>query len=219
MCRTWLRRRFPPPGEPVADLLAGGGVQGCGAGPGREPVAVGEPGDVADVGQYACGAGGPDAVDLHQRRASRGDRGLELGRDRLQLLVDRDQVAIDPGGDRHHLVTTLPSSVPARVRDLRGHPRSSPARLHGCRDALLRSATDLVGGPRARATPQTFFVAEQCIDAVSLLYSRACISSSARRTRSGSGRVARGAGVPRVAAVPHSRDGRPLTPHRRRSDR
>jgi hypothetical protein len=30
----------------VADDLAGGGFDGCGAGPGREPVAVGESGDV-----------------------------------------------------------------------------------------------------------------------------------------------------------------------------
>jgi hypothetical protein len=37
-------------GEPVALLLAGGGVQGCGAVPGREVVPAGEPVDVADVG-------------------------------------------------------------------------------------------------------------------------------------------------------------------------
>ena len=60
----------PGPGEPVSDLLTGGGVDGCGAGPGREPVAVGEPGDVADVGQDPCGAGRADAVDLHQRGAA-----------------------------------------------------------------------------------------------------------------------------------------------------
>ena len=58
----------PGPGEPVPVLLTGGGVQGCGAGPGREPVAVGEPGDVADVGQDPGGArrvrrrGGPSGV-------------------------------------------------------------------------------------------------------------------------------------------------------------
>src|SRR5664279_5846319 len=40
----------PGSGEPVAVLLAGGGVQGCGAGPGGEPVAVGASGAVADVG-------------------------------------------------------------------------------------------------------------------------------------------------------------------------
>jgi hypothetical protein len=41
----------PGAGEAVSDLLAGGGIQRCGAGPGGEPVAVGEPGHVADVGQ------------------------------------------------------------------------------------------------------------------------------------------------------------------------
>ena len=40
----------PGPGEPVPVVLPGGHVQGCGAGPRGEPVAVGEPGDVADVG-------------------------------------------------------------------------------------------------------------------------------------------------------------------------
>ena len=59
------------PGEAVADLLAGGGVQGRGAGPGREPVAVGEPGDVADVGQDPGGDDGPDTGQVHQG-ASRG---------------------------------------------------------------------------------------------------------------------------------------------------
>ena len=56
----------PGPREPVAVLLAGGGVEGCGAGPGREPVAVGEPGDVADVGQDPGGDDGSDAVEVHQ---------------------------------------------------------------------------------------------------------------------------------------------------------
>ena len=41
----------PGPGEPVPDLLTGGGIDRCGAGPGREPVPVGEPGHVPDVGQ------------------------------------------------------------------------------------------------------------------------------------------------------------------------
>ena len=61
----------PGPGEPVPDLLAGGGVQRCGAGPGREPVAVGEPGDVADVGQDPGGDDRSDTGQVHQR-ASRG---------------------------------------------------------------------------------------------------------------------------------------------------
>ena len=40
----------PGPRKPVAVLLTGGSVEWCGAGPGREPVAVGEPSDVTDVG-------------------------------------------------------------------------------------------------------------------------------------------------------------------------
>jgi len=55
----------PGPGEPVAILLTGGGVQGCGAGPGREPVPVGEPGDVADVGEDPGRHDRSDAVDVH----------------------------------------------------------------------------------------------------------------------------------------------------------
>jgi hypothetical protein len=39
--------------EPVALLLAGGGVQGGGAVPGREVIPAGEPVDVADVGPAA----------------------------------------------------------------------------------------------------------------------------------------------------------------------
>jgi hypothetical protein len=49
-------------GEAVADLFAGGRVQGCGAGPGGEPVAVGEAGDVADVGQDPGGPGRSDTA-------------------------------------------------------------------------------------------------------------------------------------------------------------
>jgi hypothetical protein len=46
-------------GEPVPVLLSGGGIEGCGAGPGCEPVAVGEPCDVADVGQCPVATTGP----------------------------------------------------------------------------------------------------------------------------------------------------------------
>ena len=47
-------------------MLAAGGVDGGGAGPGREVAAVGEPGDVADVGEDPGGAGRADAMDVHQ---------------------------------------------------------------------------------------------------------------------------------------------------------
>ena len=65
----------PGPRQPVAVLVTGRGVQGCGAGPGREPVAVGEPGHVADVGQDPCGAGRADPEEVHQVRPAGGDRG------------------------------------------------------------------------------------------------------------------------------------------------
>ncbi len=57
---------IPGPRESVPGLLAGGGFQVCGAGPGREPVAVGEAGHVADVGQDSSSNHGADAGDVHQ---------------------------------------------------------------------------------------------------------------------------------------------------------
>jgi hypothetical protein len=50
----------------MAQMLAAGGVDRGGAGPGREVVAVREPGDVPDVGEDPGGASGADAVDVHQ---------------------------------------------------------------------------------------------------------------------------------------------------------
>jgi hypothetical protein len=58
------------PGEPVPVLLTGGRVEWGGAGPGREPVAVGEPGDVADRRQDARCDDRADAVDGCQVRTS-----------------------------------------------------------------------------------------------------------------------------------------------------
>jgi hypothetical protein len=52
----------PGSGESVSDLLAGGRVKGCGAGPGRESVPVGEAGDVADVGEDSGCAGSGSAT-------------------------------------------------------------------------------------------------------------------------------------------------------------
>ena len=54
----------PESGQSVSDLVAGGGVDGCGAVPGREVVAVGKAGDVADLDQEAGGAGGTGAVSI-----------------------------------------------------------------------------------------------------------------------------------------------------------
>jgi hypothetical protein len=59
-------------GEPVADLVAGGSIDGCGAGPGREPVPVSEPGDVTDVSEDAGGAGRADPEHAQQPGPGRG---------------------------------------------------------------------------------------------------------------------------------------------------
>lgn len=64
--------------QPVPSLVAGGGVDGCGAVPRREVVAVGEPGDVADLDRQAGGPGGSDAVQVQQGGAGRGDQLAEL---------------------------------------------------------------------------------------------------------------------------------------------
>ena len=45
--------------EPMAQMLAAGGIDRGSASPGREVVAVGKPGDVAHVGENAGGAAGP----------------------------------------------------------------------------------------------------------------------------------------------------------------
>ena len=51
----------PGPRQPVSDLVAGGRVDRCGAVPGREVVAVGEAGDVADLDEQPGRTGGSDA--------------------------------------------------------------------------------------------------------------------------------------------------------------
>ena len=55
-------------------MVTGGGVDGCGAGPGREVVVVGEAGDVADLDEQAGRAGLADAVQVDQARAGRGEQ-------------------------------------------------------------------------------------------------------------------------------------------------
>jgi hypothetical protein len=93
----------------VAVLLTGGGIQGCGAGPGGEAVAVGEPGDVADVGQDAGSHDRADAVDVHQTGAAGEHDRLQLGGRLLDLGLDRDQLGQLLGGDA---TASLPSDVP-----------------------------------------------------------------------------------------------------------
>ena len=56
----------PGPRQPLAVLLTRGRVERCGPGPGCEAVAVGEPGDVADIGRDPRCDDGTDAVGLHQ---------------------------------------------------------------------------------------------------------------------------------------------------------
>jgi len=82
----------PGPGEPVPDDLSGGGLDGGGAGPGREPVPVGEPGDVTDVGQGAGGHDRPDPGQVHQRGARGVHHLLQLAGQGLDLLLHRDQL-------------------------------------------------------------------------------------------------------------------------------
>ena len=66
---------------------------GCGAGPGREPVAVGEPGDVSGVGQDPGCHDGPDAGQVHQGGAGGDHHLLEFLGEDLDLLLDRDQLS------------------------------------------------------------------------------------------------------------------------------
>jgi hypothetical protein len=62
----WLILAVPGAAEPVPVLLTGGHVQRCGAGPGREPVAVSEPCHFTDVGQDPRNHHRPDSMDVHQ---------------------------------------------------------------------------------------------------------------------------------------------------------
>ena len=90
----------------MSDVVAGGGVDGCGAVPGREVLAVGAPGDVTDPDQQPSGAGGADAVQVHQAGAGGGEeffelfvRGLLAGVDPLEV---RDQLGRDPASGLAH---------------------------------------------------------------------------------------------------------------------
>jgi len=83
----------------VPVLLTGGCIKRGGAGPGREPVAVGEPSNVPDVGQDARGHDRADAVNVHQVGATFEDERLELGGGLLHLCLDRDQFGELLGGD------------------------------------------------------------------------------------------------------------------------
>jgi hypothetical protein len=110
----------PGPGQAVAGLFSGGGVDRGGAVPGGEPVPVGEAADVADIGEQPRRCGGADAVQVEQCRVLRGDECLQVGVDGLVLLVDAleltgqvdgqpapgppDDVAWPGGGDQRLLM-------------------------------------------------------------------------------------------------------------------
>jgi len=64
--------------RPVAQMLATGGIDRGGAGPGREAITVREACHIPDVGQDPRSTGRADAMNVHQVRAQRLDRGLEL---------------------------------------------------------------------------------------------------------------------------------------------
>ena len=89
MCRTRLICRFPLAGQAVADLVAGGGVDRCGARPGGEVRLGWEPGDVTDLDEQPGGAGGADPLQLGQGCAGRGE---QLG----QFFVGGLLAGVDP---------------------------------------------------------------------------------------------------------------------------
>jgi hypothetical protein len=99
MCRTGVDLPVPGPREPVPDLVTGGGVDRCGAGPGREVGPVREPGDVADLDEQPSGAGGADALEVQQRGAGGLDQLAQFFVGGLLPLVDRLQVTDQFRGD------------------------------------------------------------------------------------------------------------------------
>ena len=72
---------------------------GAAAVPGGEVCPVGESGDVADLDQQACGAGGADAVQVHQSGAGGGEQFLEFFVSVLGTPVDPFEVADQFRGD------------------------------------------------------------------------------------------------------------------------
>jgi hypothetical protein len=70
-----------------------------GAVPGGEPVAAGEPVDVAGAGEQPGGARGPDAVQLHQGRSAGGDQFGEFPVQRPGSLAGGLELASQPGGE------------------------------------------------------------------------------------------------------------------------
>jgi len=71
----------PGPGQAVADLVAGGDVDGGGAVIAGEGVLSGELGHIADLGDDPPCDHRPDAIQTGQASAGRGDQGSDLGAD------------------------------------------------------------------------------------------------------------------------------------------
>src|SRR5690349_21079714 len=80
-------------------MVAGGGVDGCGAGPGGEVVAVGEPSAVAELDQQPSSAGGSDTVQAKQSRAGGSDQLDEFLVRCLLAQVETLQVSDQLGRD------------------------------------------------------------------------------------------------------------------------
>jgi hypothetical protein len=74
-------------GEPVPDLLAGGGIDGCGAVVGGEVMPAGKPVDGLDFGQDPPGDEGTDAVEIGQLGAGLLDQRGDLIADGVHLRV------------------------------------------------------------------------------------------------------------------------------------
>ena len=81
-------RRLPARDRRCRCWLPEGGVQGCGAVPGRGPVPAGEAVDAADIGQQASRIGRADAMQIQQGRATLDHQRDELFLDRFDLAVD-----------------------------------------------------------------------------------------------------------------------------------
>ncbi|WP_406567036.1 zinc-binding dehydrogenase [Actinoallomurus rhizosphaericola] len=108
---------------------------------------VGEPGDVADLDQQACGAGGADAVQVHQGGAGGDDQLLELLVSVLGTPVDPLEVADQFRGVDGRAIAAAAGPVDAVVDTLGAVPSPDPT-MAGY-DAIRPDGTwTLVGGVR-----------------------------------------------------------------------
>jgi hypothetical protein len=108
----------PRPGQPVADLVAGGGIDRRGAVVAGEGVLGGEPGHIAGFGEYPPGDHGPDPIQRCQRRSRRGDQGGDLGADVLDPRVESADVGEVVAGDMHADLAGVAGGADARQQRL-----------------------------------------------------------------------------------------------------